>query len=282
MTKLTLFSYRPQEAGHFPQLGVDRFGSVPEQHPANAVEYRPHTGRESDPVRVIVLRNIPRRKWGCLSLQPFCHDVTLNWSSTCTELEACAPIWNVRRACCMGGGGSHGLGRTWCVWVYGKSYDPGSHQVFSKFGVQEETVVVSFRFYSDTDIPVNTVRMVKEAFQLLGSMKPSTYRNQQGGLWVSQSRAISLHSPVQKLTATGESSDLFVELTAEAEGRRKASKYLPLSIDLRHAPPPTSRVAYYLILEINTICSSETSGSFRTTRRYSPDDRALKIFLLAS
>lgn len=61
---------------------------------------------------------------------------------------------------------------------------------FLNIGGQEEGVAVSFRLCSDTDIPVNAIRMVKEACQLLGSMEPSTYRNQQRDLWVSQSRAI--------------------------------------------------------------------------------------------
>jgi hypothetical protein len=58
-------------------------------------------------------------------------------------------------------------------------------------GVQEEGVALSMRLSSDTDIPVKSVRIVTEAFQLVGPTEPSTYRNQQRGLWVSQSRAIS-------------------------------------------------------------------------------------------
>jgi hypothetical protein len=119
------------------------------------------------------------------------------------------------------------------VWVCGKSYDPqGAIGSFLNIGVQEEGVVVSFRPCSDTDIPVNTVRMVKEAVQVLGSMKSSTCHPRTAtsrGACGYPSREPSPYTPPC-------SSGLFVELTPEAEGGRRASEYLPLDIDFRPYP----------------------------------------------
>jgi hypothetical protein len=57
-------------------------------------------------------------------------------------------------------------------WVYSKPYDAGSHRVSCNTDVQERKVAISFCLYSELDIPMDITQIVKEALQLLKTMRP--------------------------------------------------------------------------------------------------------------